>query len=330
MSILNGLDITGYYQYEYLYQPIYSFLQNCGVDLQFGTEVKDIEISENSHKRLISGLRLVRDKVELHRTLDKGDLVLVQLGSTISGSAVGTNDIPPVWQSMKVDDMLDQNWSAWLDLGNKHRDFGDPYSFCTRQTESMLESFTITTEDVEFFNNLSTSSQCSSEAGVFIFLRDSNWRINLCIPSQPVFPSQPPNVRVLWGLAHSPENKGNYVNKPMLQCPGADIMAELLGHLNLDYQTPISRTVTVPRAMPRMSAMLMTRAPRDRPQVIPQDFSNVGLLGPFVETPHYTCVDVSYGVRTAQTAVSSLMGLETHIEPLASTFSILQKVLFWR
>lgn len=330
MSILNGLDITGYYQYEYLYQPIYSFLQNCGVDFQFGTEVKDIEISENSHRRLISGLRLVRDKVELHRTLDKSDLVLVQLGSTISGSAVGTNDIPPVWQSMKVDDMLDQNWSAWLDLGNKHRDFGDPYSFCTRQTESMLESFTITTEDVEFFDNLNTSSQYSSEAGVFIFLRDSNWRINLCIPSQPVFPSQPPNVRVLWGLAHSPENKGNYVNKPMFQCPGTDIMTELLGHLNLDYQTPISRTVTVPRAMPRMSAMLMTRAPRDRPQVIPQDFSNVGLLGPFVETPHYTCVDVSYGVRTAQTAVSSLMGLEMHIEPLASTFSILQKVLCWR
>ena len=63
----------------------------------------------------------------------------------------------------------------------------------------------------------------------------------------------------------------------------------------------------------------MTRAPNDRPQIIPPEFSNVGLLGHFVETPRYTCVDVSYGVRTAQTAVSGLMGLETHAEPLAST-----------
>ena len=330
MSILSGLDITGYYQYEYLYQPIYSFLQDCGVDFQFGTEVKNIEISHNGPKRLITELHLVRDKVELRRSLDKNDIVLVQLGSTISGSAVGTNDIPPVWQSMKVDDMLDQNWSAWLDLGNKHRDFGDPYSFCTRQSESMLESFTVTTGDIELFENLKKFSQCSAEAGVFIFLKESHWKINLCIPSQPVFPSQPPNVRVLWGLAHSPESKGNFVNKPMLQFPGTDIMAELLGHLNLDHQARIPRTVTVPRAMPRMSAMLMTRAPNDRPQIIPPEFSNVGLLGHFVETPRYTCVDVSYGVRTAQTAVSGLMGLETHAEPLASTLSILQKVVFWR
>ena len=80
MSILNGLDITGYYQYEYLYQPIYSFLQDCGVDLQFGTEVKNIEITENGPKRLISELHLVRDKVELRKSLDKSDLVLVQFG----------------------------------------------------------------------------------------------------------------------------------------------------------------------------------------------------------------------------------------------------------
>ena len=300
------------------------------MDFQFGTEVKNIEISENNHQRLITGFHLVRDKVELHRSLDKSDIVLAQLGSTISGSAVGTNDIPPAWQSMKVDDMLDQNWSAWLDLGNKHHDFGDPYSFCTRQSESMLESFTITTGNLEFFDNLRKLARCTSEAGAFIFLKSSHWRMNLCIPSQPVFPSQPPNVRVIWGLAHSPESKGNYVNKPMLQCPGTDIMTELLGHLNMDTQTSIPCTVTIPRAMPRMSAMLLTRTPTNRPQVIPQEFSNVGLVGQFVEIPRYTCVDVSYGIRTAQKVVSGLMGLPTRVEPLPSTLSILQKVAFWR
>lgn len=132
MSILNGLDITGYYQYEYLYRPIYCFLQSCGVDIRFGTEVKNIEIAQDNNQRIVTGLHIIHDKVELKASLKKSDIVLVNLGSTISGSAVGTNDTSPVWQSINTDDMLDQNWSAWLDLGNKQRDFGDPYKFCTR------------------------------------------------------------------------------------------------------------------------------------------------------------------------------------------------------
>lgn len=107
-------------------------------------------------------------------------------------------------------------------------------------------------------------------------------------------------------------------------------MAELLGHLNLHYQAPMSRTITIPRAMPRMSAMLLTRAPSDRPQVIPQVFSNIGLVGYFAEIPQQTCVDVSYGIRAAQIAVSGLMGFQTHIESLPSTVSTLHKVMFWR
>ncbi len=331
MNILNGLDITGYYQYEMLYLPMYFFLQSRGVDIRFGTGIKNIDIGQNSNnQRIINGLHLIHDGVESHKSLGNGDIVLVNLGSTISGSAIGTNDIPPVWQSMNADDALDENWSAWLDLGNKHRDFGDPYNFCTRESESMLESFTITTEDLGFFDNLRASSRCTSEAGAFIFLKDSHWKMSLCIPSQPVFPQQPQNVRVLWGLAHSPEYEGNYVNKPMLHCAGTDIMDELLAHLGLHYQAPLSRTVTIPRAMPRMSAMLLTRDPNDRPRVIPRAFANVGLVGHFAEVPKHTCVDVSYGILTARMAVFGLMGSQAHVEPLTSMVSTLHKVMFWR
>ena len=300
------------------------------MDFRFGTKVKNIEISENDNRQIITGLHLIHENVESHTSLGKSDIVLVNLGSTISGSAVGTNDIPPVWHSFNADDMLDQNWSVWLDLGNKYRNSGDPYSFCTRQSESMMGSFTITTGDLGFFDDLRASSRCTSEAGAFIFLKDSRWKINLCIPSQPVFPDQPPDVRVLWGSAQSPECKGNHVDKPMLQCSGKDIMTELLGHLNLHYHAPMPRTITIPRAMPRMSAMLLTRAPSSRPQIIPQASSNVGLVGQFVEIPGHTCVDVSYSILTAQIAVSNLMGFQAHIGPLTSMVSTIQKVMFWR
>lgn len=327
MSILSCLDITGHYQYESVYLPIYFFLRSCEVDFQFDVELKNIEITQNNNQQTITGLDLINEGFKVHKSLGREDIVITTLGSTISGSEIGTNETPPLWQSMAADDMLDQNWSSWLDLGNKHPDFGNPYNFCTRQSESMLESFTITTEDLEFYDNLQDLLRCKSEAGAFAFIQGSAWKINLCIPSQPVFSEQPRHVRVLWGFAHSPDSDGNYIQKPMLQCSGADIMTELLGHLKLGDGSAMPRTITIPRAMPRMSAILLTRAPRDRPQIVPQSFSNLGLIGQFVELPQYTSVDISYGIRTAKIAVSRLMGLQIQVEPRMSTASTIWKVL---
>lgn len=332
LSILSCLDISGYYQYESIYLPVFFFLRSCNVDFQFGVEVKNIEMTQRYNQRAITGLHIIQEGLESHKSLGRDDIVIANLGSTISGSAIGTNDTPPLWESMAADDMLDQNWSTWLDLGNQLRDFGNPYNFCTRQSESMLESFTITTEDIRFFDTLKVQSQCTSEAGAFILFENSYWGIKLCIPPQPVFATQSRHVRVLWGFAHSPGFKGNYVNKPMLHCSGLDIMTELLGHLDLPYGAAMSRTVTIPRVMPRMSALLLTRTPSDRPEILPQSVSNVGLVGHFVEVPRHTCVDIGYEIRTAQTAVSRLMGYDapTPIDPSASTISTICKVLFRR
>ncbi|KAJ5656210.1 hypothetical protein N7507_008160 [Penicillium longicatenatum] len=327
LNILSCLDITGYYQYESVYLPIYFFLRSCDVDFQFGIDLKNIEMTQSNNQQIITGLDLVQDGLKVHRSLGRDDIVITTLGSTISGSEIGNNENPPEWQSMDADDMLDQNWSSWLDLGNKHPAFGNPYSFCTRQSESMLESFTITTEDLGFYSHLQSLIKCKSEAGAFVFIEGSMWKINLCIPEQPVFSEQPRHVRVLWGFAHSPDVDGNYVTKPMLHCSGADIMTELLGHLKLGDDLDRPRTITIPRAMPRMSAILLTRGPKDRPQIVPQNFSNLGLIGQFVELPRYTSVDISYGIRTAKLAVSRLMGLQIQTEPTRSTASTIWKAL---
>jgi oleate hydratase len=329
LSILSCLDITGYYQYESLYSPIYRFLESCGVDFRFGVEVKDIQVSKDDAKPKVTGFNLVKGKQQLRKQLGENDIVIMNIGSTISGSAVGTNNSSPVWQSLDADDLFDQNWSVWLDLGNKHNGLGNPYNFCTRQSETMVESFTITTQDLVLYDDLRSLIKCRSEAGAFIFLGDSNWKINLCIPAQPVFSSQPEDVRVLWGFAHAPRVEGNYVNRILLHCSGADILSEILGHLNLHYNPPLSRTVTIPRAMPRMSSLFITRALNDRPSITP--LSNVGLVGPFTESSGYTCSDVSYGIRTAKTAVYKLMGLKGELDgPLYSNTSIIRKILFWR
>ena len=154
----------------------------------------------DNDKRTVTGLRLIHDGCETYQTIGSQDIVIVNLGSTVSGSATGTNNIASFWDSIDPDETLNQNWSIWLDLENKNHSFGNPYSFCMRQSESMLESFTITTRDIAFFDRLRQRSECDSNSGAFIFVKGSSWRLNICIPSRPVFANQPPDVPRSLGL----------------------------------------------------------------------------------------------------------------------------------
>lgn len=310
--------------------PLYRFLHSLGVDFQFDTKVADIAMVPHNDHQTISQLDLIQRGFAIRKQLGQNDIVIMTLGSTVSGSATGTNDHQPIWQPIETGEELDENWSLWLELGTRHRKFGNPYNFCARQSESMMESFTITTEDLAFFQQISALSHATVGAGAFISLPECHWRLNICIPAQPVFSKQPYNVRVLWGFALFPWSKGNYVKKPMLECSGAEVMIELLRHLDIPPELLIRRTVTIPRVMPRMSSILLSRYSRDRPEIIPQNTCNIGFIGQFVEIPRYSCADMSYGIRTAQMAVSQLMGVDIQKEerwklPLPT----LLRISFW-
>lgn len=81
--------------------------------------------------------------------------------------------------------------------------------------------------------------------------------------------------------------------------------------------------------MPRMSATLLSRTRGDRPEIIPSDESNIGFIGPFVEISQYSAVDISYEVRSAQRAVSELMGLGLdHVDGCKLSLSVILKILF--
>lgn len=308
---------------------MYFYLRSLDVDFRFDTTVKDVVTSPDSDHRTVSRLDLIQHGFQKSQNVGPQDIVIATLGSTISGCSVGANGHAPILQSIDPTEQLDENWAIWLELGSRHSRFGNPYNFCTRKTESMLESFTITTEDPTFFEYLSSLSRFAATSGTFIILRESRWKLNLCLPTQPVFRHQPPNVRIIWGFALFPESKGDFVNKPMLHCSGAEIMSELLLHLNFQARL-VRHTVLIPRVMPRMSSLLISRAQDDRPSVIPQNTSNIGLVGQFVNLPHYSCVDMSYGVLAAETAVSHLMGLHKPSIKLSSSFSTLLRIIFWQ
>lgn len=332
LSILDCLDISGHYQYESIYLPIFLFLQSQNTDFQFDSKVTGIvTIPDHDDKQIISRLEMIQNGFQTHRDLGPHDIVIASIGSSVSGTAIGSNDEPPVTSSFDAYEDLDENWSIWLALSSKDREFGNPYSFSSRRSQSMLESFTITTEDLEFFNYLSSMARSTSPTGAIMVLRESRWKLNLCIPAQPVFQQQPETVFVLWGFALFPEAIGNYIEKSMLECSGAEIMVELVKHLKLPTKMPFQRTVTVPRVMPRMSSAFLAHSRDERPEPIPRSISNIGLVGQFVEIPNYSCVDMSYGVRTARTVLTQLMGVDIPlVKTRMSRTSIMLQMLLWK
>ncbi|KAL2846355.1 oleate hydratase [Aspergillus pseudoustus] len=311
LDILSCLDITGYYQHESLFLPIFWYLRRIQVDYQFDAKVLDIELcTENTHCSARK-MKVLRHDECSQQNLAASDIIIVTLGSLVSESLTGTRHRPPAWRdSGDIAEQLDESWSLWLSLANNNRGFGDPYNFCTRQAESTLESFTITTRDMILVQSLTSLVHPDNKAGTFISLQESQWKINLCLPMEPVFPNQPQDVLVFWGFATFPARIGNYVQKTMFQCSGHEILNEILGHLSLHDLSPGESTILIPRIMPRMTASLLTHAVGDRPNITPKGTCNIGLIGQFVENSHRSSVDLSYGVHTAKTAVSMLMGLE--------------------
>ncbi|RAH44996.1 oleate hydratase [Aspergillus brunneoviolaceus CBS 621.78] len=247
------------------------------------------------------------------------DIVLVSLGSAMSGSSLGSNTTAPPLYQMEADHELDENWLLWLELTTKDpRRLGNAYNFCTRLEESRLESFTMTLRAaggnriLERITGTNNNSTTESSSPMFVSLIDTPWVVSLHVPPQPVFPDQPAEIQVLWGYALYPERTGEVVRKPMLECTGEEILREVLAQLEVketEADRILQGAITVPCVVPRMAAGLLPRGEGNRPRVIPPAIWNLGLIGQFVEIEGETGVTaMEYSVLGAQMAVRKLVG----------------------
>ncbi|OKL62592.1 hypothetical protein UA08_02374 [Talaromyces atroroseus] len=304
------LDCTRYNNYESIVVPIVQFLQNQGVDFRFCHRVTDIETHSASGVESVSAIHTVQNGLEGVIKVCPTDLVIVSIGSITSGSSSGTNRSSPPPSSMEPEIALDENWSLWLNLGTKNPKFGNPYNFCTHARGSRLETFTVTLKGAEFFDRFFQLTDNRLGLGTLVSFKRSHWMISLCIPHQPFFSDQPNDVHVFWGYSLLPSHEGNFVKKPMILCSGEEIMTELLWHLDFPMEPILNNSITVPCVMPRMSASLLPRTITDRPSVIPENMTNLALVGQFVEIEDATAVSMDYGVRGVQVALNRLMCIE--------------------
>lgn len=241
------------------------------------------------------------------------DIIAITLGSMTSSSSLGSNTTAPA----KPADTLptsDPSWSLWHQISLDSPHFGHPANFSTRLPESTWLSFTTTlhTPSGLFLKHLADFTGNEPGTGALTTFKDSNWGLSIVIPHQPHFIDQPADVQVFWGYGLSPSAVGNYVQKPMDQCTGAEIFEELLAHLRFPSHPTLDNAITIPCLMPYITSQFLTRGPGDRPAVIPAGSKNLAFLGQFVEIQDDVVFTVEYSVRGAQEAVYGLMGLKKH------------------
>ncbi len=151
--------------------------------------------------------------------------------------------------------------------------------------------------------------------GGIITITDSNWLMSVTCNRQPHFPEQDDDLLVIWVYALFMDKEGNYVKKAMPQCTGHEILTELSYHLGLidDLDNILENTIVRTAYMPYITSMFLPRATGDRPQIVPNGCTNLGLVGQFVETNNDVVFTMETSVRTARIAVYELLKINKQV-----------------
>lgn len=316
MNRLKGILHTEYNQYDSLILPLITWLEQSGVQFDYGCTVTDIDFDFSNNLKTATGIHYSKDGKPCRIAIREDDVVLFTNGSMTQNTERGDFNTPaPLNRS------TDKGcFSAWEKIAVKSPDFGHPEAFCSDVDKTKWMSFTITLkdDDIVFPHILSLTGDKPGMGGL-VTIKDSSWLMSWVVPKHPHFIGQPDNVKVLWAYALNMDVPGDYIKKTYSECTGREMFEELLYHMGLKdrIQEILSHTVNViPAMMPYITSQFMPRVAGDRPDVIPAGSRNFGFLGQFAEIPHDCVFTVEYSVRSAMMAVYGLLGLEKPVEPV--------------
>ena len=161
------------------------------------------------------------------------------------------------------------------------------------------------------------TSNIPGEGGLITFA-DSPWLASIVLPHQPHFIGQPETVEVFWGYGLHMDRPGDLVKKPMSECTGREILTEILGQLHIgnDAAQILESSICIPWTTPFITSQFLTREKGDRPQVIPSGTANGLSPASFANCPMTFVFTVEYSIRTAATAVYSLLQLDREPPPV--------------
>ena len=212
----------------------------------------------------------------------------------------------------------DVAWTLWENIVKENPEFGTPWTFNTHTDKSKWISFTLTFRDKTFFNLMDKFIHKKVTAFGGVNLVDSNWLTSIVLTYKPYFLNQPKDVDLCWGFSLRSDEKGNFVDKKMSQCSGEEILTELVCHLGFKKQLKkiLKSAVCIPCSTPYVTSLFMPRTKTSRPPVVPENSLNFAFLGQYCEIPHDVVFTVEYSIRSAQTAVYSLLELDKKTSPI--------------
>jgi oleate hydratase len=311
LHTLGGVRRTPFNQYDSIVQPLQRWLEASGVRIHLGARVDDLGYRYGRSGRRVD--QLLYRMGDTGRLVDVGedDLVLVTNGSMTAAATFGSMHEP----AAPTPQDKGGAWTLWETLAARETGLGRPDIFTRDTAGSRWLSFTVTLRDPAFFELMEAFTGNPAGTGGLVTFKDSSWLMSVVLAHQPHFIDQPEGVFVFWGYGLFVDEIGDFVGKPMAECTGEEILVELLGHLRLQaLQAKILESANcIPCMMPYITSQFMPRGPGDRAPVLPATIHNLAFIGQFCELPQDVVFTVEYSVRSAQTAVYGLLGLNAPI-----------------
>ena len=248
---MSVLVFPKYNQFDTFIKPLANMLRDKGVKFQLNTRVYDLEMTESSGKKTVTGILCAVAGEEQRIDVADGDLVFALTGSMTENTAYGDMNTVPDLKVDRHDPGENSGWSLWKNLAEKSPVFGKPEKFYGDVDQSIWESATLTCKSsplVDKLTELSVNDPYSGRTvtGGIITFTDSNWFLSVTINRQPHFPGQPEDTLVVWVYGLLMDKDGNFVKKPMPQCTGKEILAELCHHLGIEDELEAVAARTLP------------------------------------------------------------------------------------
>lgn len=304
IETLEGVTRTPYNQYESVILPLKVFLDEHGVDFSINATVTDIDFEQGSEIKATTIYLETASEKQLIK-LKRNDLCIMTNGCMTDSATLGDMYTAPEYCPENP-----ISGELWAKVAAKKQGLGDPTPFFSKPEETNWESFTVTCKGNKLLKMIEKFSGNIPGSGALMTFKDSNWLMSIVVAAQPHFKNQPMDTTIFWGYGLYTDKVGDYINKPMRECTGEELLIELLHHLHFEDQIDeIMDTVVnvIPCMMPYVDAQFQPRKMTDRPQVVPAGSTNFAMISQFVEIPEDMVFTEEYSVRAARIAVYTLM-----------------------
>ena len=324
---LVGVNRTRYNQYESIMKPLINYLEKEGCHIVLNRRVVDWKFKDSKMQDeiTVTGLHMVNTKTDENEfvPVDNDTAVIFTNGSITDSATLGDFNTPAA-ENMDYGAAS----SLWKKASDHFYNLGNPDKFFADRDASEWVSFTLTTKNHLFLNEITriTTQEPGNALNSFIStepvtpLGQKDVTMSIVVHHQPHFTSQKPNETVLWGYFLYPRRHGEIIDKPYIEMTGKEMLQELIGQLSKvdpgpinisDKEEEIMDSVIncIPVYMPYASALFNNRAKSDRPKVIPKHSTNLAFTGEFVEQPYQMIFTENSAVRSGEIAAFHFAGI---------------------